>query len=146
MGWFSHQKDFTKTKNLPKRKKVAPQGFKTVLPLSFGTIQQGIHCRSCRSTNLLQKLQLQRPFAMTSQSTHAGAQVLGLKCWRCGNFMGISKAQVWKSSKETSHSKRHKSGTSTSEKNKSWWYCWWFRNPAHQLRVVIYPMFLRRVL
>ena len=26
------------------------------------------------------------------------------------------------------------------------WYCWWFRNPAHQLRVVIYPMFLRRVL
>jgi len=80
-GVIFPSKDFTKTKkSAKKKKKVAPQGFKTLLPLSFGTIQQGIHCRSCRSINLLQKLQLQRPFAMTSQSTHAGAQVLGLKC------------------------------------------------------------------
>ena len=24
-----------------------------------------------------------------------------------------------------------------------WWYCWWFRNPANQLRLVVYPIIYR---
>ena len=29
------------------------------------------------------------------------------------------------------------------EQHQSCWYCWWFRNPANQLRLVVYPQYLQ---